>query len=222
MTKVFLIEDDKIILDEISQALKKWNYKIETVNDWQNIDNEIIKNDPDLITMDVTLPSFDGFYWTQRIRQVSDTPIIFLTAQNIISGGTRALSMGANDFIEKPFAMDYLIAKINLLVKEKDDLTNLRFVVGDFHLNFLTNTLKLKDNTLHLTTTETIILRIFFNSSEKIISRKEIIKQLWDSEQFINENILDVNISRLRRKLSQLDAKDHIVTIRGKGYQWKN
>ncbi|WP_290033300.1 response regulator [Ligilactobacillus cholophilus] len=178
MIKVFLIEDDEFILNEISQALKKWNYKTEIVSDWQNIDNEIIENDPDLITMDVTLPSFDGFYWTQRIRQVSNIPIIFLTAQNINSEGTRALAVGANDFIEKPFSMDYLIAKINLLVKEKDDLTNSRFVVGDFHLNFLTNTLKLKDNTLHLTTTETIILRILFNSSEKIISRKEIIKQL--------------------------------------------
>lgn len=221
MKKIFLIEDDEIILNEISQALIKWNYEIETVNDWENIANEVIKSDPDLITMDITLPSFDGFYWTQQIRRLTDTPIIFLTAENINDEGVRALEVGANDFIEKPFSLNYLIAKINLLLQSTKS-TEVEFFEGNFQLNSLTNTLKLNGHSVRLTPTETIILKLFFTSSNKILSRKEIIKQLWDNEEFISENTLDVNISRLRRKLSQIDQDNHIITVHGKGYQWKN
>lgn len=221
MAKIFVIEDDKEIAEEVTQTLNKWNYQTETVNDWQNIQAEVSKAQPDLITMDVSLPSFDGFYWTEQIRQITNAPIIFLTAQNINNDGVRALAAGANDFIEKPFAMDYLIAKIQLLLKE-NPASSTSITVDDFQLNSLTNTVKHKDTSIRLTPTEAIILKILFRSPHEVVSKKKFIKFLWENDQFINENILEVNISRLRQKLSQLDDRKHIMTIRGKGYQWIN
>lgn len=222
MAKIFVIEDDKEIAEEITQTLNKWNYQTETVNDWQNIQAEVSKAQPDLITVDISLPSFDGFYWTEQIRQITNAPIIFLTAQSINNDGVRALAAGASDFIEKPFAMDYLIAKIQLLLKEKAIPSSTMVEAGDFRLNSLTNTIKYKDVSVRLTPTEAIILKILFKSPYEIASKKKFIKFLWENDQFINENILEVNISRLRQKLSQLDDQKHIVTIRGKGYQWIN
>src|SRR5699024_5041641 len=134
MAKIFVIEDDKEIAEEITQTLNKWNYQIETVNDWQNIQAEVSKAQPDLITVDISLPSFDGFYWTEQIRQITNAPIIFLTAQSINNDGVRALAAGASDFIEKPFAMDYLIAKIQLLLKEKAIPSSTMVEAGDFRL----------------------------------------------------------------------------------------
>lgn len=221
MTKIFIIEDDQFILKKIIQALHKWNYETQTVNNWQNIQKEVINSQPDLITMDISLPTFDGYYWTEKIRQISNSPIIFLTAQSINDEGVRALNSGANDFIEKPFAMDYLIAKIQLLLKkETTKNSSVILTVDEFQLNSLTNNLKFKNSTVRLTPTETIILKILFNSPHKIVSKKEFIKSLWENEQFVNENILEVNISRLRHKLSLLNDQKHIVTVRGKGYQW--
>ena len=222
MTKIFIVEDDQLILKEIIQALNKWNYQTETVNDWQNIQAEISQVKPDLITMDNSLPTFNGFYWTEQIRQITNAPIIFLTAQSINNDGVRALAAGASDFIEKPFAMDYLIAKIQLLLKEKAIPSSTMVEAGDFRLNSLTNTIKYKDVSVRLTPTEAIILKILFKSPYEIVSKKKFVKFLWENDQFINENILEVNISRLRQKLSQLDDQKHIVTIRGKGYQWIN
>ena len=222
MTKIFVIEDDKAIAEEITQTLNKWNYQIETVNDCQNIQAEVSKVQPDLITVDISLPSFDGFYWTEQIRQITNAPIIFLTAQSINNDGVRALAAGASDFIEKPFAMDYLIAKIQLLLKEKAIPSSTMVEAGDFRLNSLTNTIKYKDVSVRLTPTEAIILKILFRSPHEVVSKKKFIKFLWENDQFINENILEVNISRLRQKLSQLDDRKHIMTIRGKGYQWIN
>ena len=221
MAKIFVIEDDKEIAEEITQTLNKWNYQIETVNDWQNIQAEVSKAQPDLITVDISLPSFDGFYWTEQIRQITNAPIIFLTSQSINKDGVRALAAGANDFIEKPFAMDYLIAKIQLLLKE-NPASSTSITVDDFQLNSLTNTVKHKDTSIRLTPTEAIILKILFRSPHEVVSKKKFIKFLWENDQFINENILEVNISRLRQKLSQLDDRKHIMTIRGKGYQWIN
>ena len=222
MAKIFVIEDDKEIAEEVMQTLNKWNYQTETVNDWQNIQAEVSKAQPDLITVDISLPSFDGFYWTEQIRQITNVPIIFITAQSINNDGVRALAAGASDFIEKPFAMDYLIAKIQLLFKEKAIPSSTMVEAGDFRLNSLTNTVKYKDVSVRLTPTEAIILKILFKSLHEIVSKKKFIKFLWENDQFINENILEVNISRLRQKLSQLDDQKHIVTIRGKGYQWIN
>lgn len=220
MTKIFIIEDDQFILKKIIQALHKWNYETQTVNNWQNIQKEVINSQPDLITMDISLPTFDGYYWTEKIRQISNSPIIFLTAQSINDEGVRALNSGANDFIEKPFAMDYLIAKIQLLLKETTKNSSVILTVDEFQLNSLTNNLKFKNSTVRLTPTETVILKILFNNPHKIVSKKEFIRSLWENEQFVNENILEVNISRLRHKLSLLNNQKHIVTVRGKGYQW--
>ncbi|WP_283601784.1 response regulator transcription factor [Ligilactobacillus aviarius] len=222
MAKIFVIEDDKEIAEEVMQTLNKWNYQTETVNDWQNIQAEVSKAQPDLITVDISLPSFDGFYWTEQIRQITNVPIIFITAQSINNDGVRALAAGASDFIEKPFAMDYLIAKIQLLLKEKAIPSSTMVEAGDFRLNSLTNTVKYKDVSVRLTPTEAIILKILFRSPHEVVSKKKFIKFLWENDQFINENILEVNISRLRQKLSQLDDRKHIMTIRGKGYQWIN
>ena len=214
MAKIFVIEDDKEIAEEVTQTVNKWNYKTETVNDWQNIQAEVSKAQPDLITMDISLPSFDGFYWTEQIRQITNAPIIFLTAQSINNDGVRALAAAASDFIEKPFAMDYLIAKIQLLLKEKAIPSSTMVEAGDFRLNSLTNTVKYKDVSVRLTPNEAIILKILFKSPHEFVSKKKFVKFLWENDQFINENILEVNISRLRQKLSRLDDQKHIVTIR--------
>lgn len=221
MAKILIIEDDQLIVQEIDQALRKWNYETEEVNNWHNIQQQVKDCQPDLITMDVSLPTFDGYYWTKKIREISNSPIIFLTAQNINNEGVRALDLGANDFIEKPFTTDYLIAKIRLLLNSSTDNSTI-LTVNKFQLNTLTCNIKSDGVSIKLTPTETIILKILFHKPHQIISKNQFIKFLWENEQFINENILEVNISRLRKKLMQLDEGEHIVTIRGKGYQWIN
>ncbi|MCT3392424.1 response regulator [Lentilactobacillus hilgardii] len=221
MQKIFIIEDDQTIRNEMVQSLKKWNFQASWVQDFQNIDSEIKQQSPDLIIMDITLPFYDGFYWTQKIREFSKIPIMFVSAAEMDPNAIRAISIGADDYLTKPFSVDVFVSKIQAILRRTNQNNHLAETISfnTFSLNIITNVLKSQNESVKLTTTEGTILKLLFLNPDQVISKKKIIKSIWQNGDFTDENILNVNMSRLRDKLGQIGLADKIVTEYGKGYR---
>lgn len=224
MDKIYIIEDDQTIRNEIVQALKKWNFQADWVRDFQTIDYEIKQQSPDLIVMDITLPFYDGFYWTQKIREFSKVPIIFVSAADMDPNAIRAISIGADDYLTKPFSIAVFISKIQAILRRTNQNEYLIEALNfqSFSLNIITNILKSQNKSIKLTATESTILKLLFLNPGQIISKRKIIQAIWQNGDFTDENILNVNMSRLRDKLSQIGLADKIVTEYGKGYRLLN
>lgn len=221
MAKIFLIEDDQMIIATVKETLEKWNYQVASVKDWQNVDHEALNFAPDLILMDITLPTFDGFYWTQKIRTFTKTPILFVSGGELDPNAVMALALGADDYIVKPFSLNVLLAKIKVLLKRYAPNENLEqiLVFEDYQLNLLTNTLTRQQQSLRLTPTEALIIRLLFNANGQMVTKEKIMQVLWAGNEFIDENALNVNLSRLRAKLSSLDLGQRLITERKRGYR---
>lgn len=224
MDKIYIIENDQTIRNEIVQALKKWSFQADWVRDFQIIDYEIKQQSPDLIVMDITLPFYDGFYWTQKIRKFSKIPIIFVSAADMDPNAIRAISIGADDYLTKPFSIAVFISKIQAILRRTNQNEYLTEALNfqSFSLNIITNILKSQNKSIKLTATESTILKPLFLNPGQIISKRKIIQAIWQNGDFTDENILNVNMSRLRDKLSQIGLADKIVTEYGKGYRLLN
>lgn len=221
MQKIFIIEDDQTIRNEMVQSLKKWNFEAFWVQDFQHIDSEIKQRIPDLIVMDITLPFYDGFYWTQKIREFSQVPIMFVSAAEMDPNAIRAISIGADDYLTKPFSIAVFISKIQAILRRTSQVSRLTDTIefGKCTLNIITNVLNAENQSVKLTATEAIILKLLFLNPDQVISKKKIIKSIWQNGDFTDENILNVNMSRLRDKLSRIGLADQIATEYGKGYR---
>lgn len=223
MEKIFIVEDDPTIVLTVKETLEKWNYQVATVQDWQKLDLEIQKAMPDLILMDITLPTFDGFYWTQKIRAFSQTPILFVSGGELDPNAVMALALGADDYVVKPFSLNVLLAKIKVLLKRYSTIkaSEPEQIISfeDYQLNVLTNTLTLNTQNIRLTPTEALILRLLFAAAGQTVSKDKIMQALWAGNQFIDENALNVNLSRLRAKLAQCDLGQRLITERKRGYR---
>lgn len=221
MAKIFLIEDDQMIITTVKETLEKWNYQVAIVKDWQNVAQEVLNFAPDLILMDITLPTFDGFYWTQKIRAFAKTPILFVSGGELDPNAVMALALGADDYIVKPFSLNVLLAKIKVLLKRYAPNEQLEQILAfeDYQLNLLTNTLTRQQQNLRLTPTEALILRLLFNANGQTVAKEKIMQALWAGNEFIDENALNVNLSRLRAKLSSLDLGQRLITERKRGYR---
>ncbi|KRL05130.1 response regulator [Liquorilactobacillus oeni DSM 19972] len=221
MQKIFVIEDDRTIRNEMVQSLKKWNLQADWVQSFQNIDSEIKQQVPDLIVMDITLPFYDGFYWTQKIREFSKVPIMFVSAAEMDPNAIRAISIGADDYLTKPFSIAVFVSKIQAILRRTNQTDHLVEAINFnmYSLNIITNVLSFQKESVKLTTTESIILKLLFLNPDQVISKKKIIKAIWQNGNFTDENILNVNMSRLRNKLGQIGLADKIVTEYGKGYR---
>lgn len=220
MAKIFIVEDNPDIIHSTTQELNKWQHDVITVNNWQNIANEILATNPDLVLFDITLPTFDGFYWIQEVRKHSQVPIIVISAAEIDTNVMHAVAAGADDYIMKPFAMTVLLAKIQALLRRNKQTTDAEEIMWDHNsFNPLTNILTNENGTAQLTPTEGSMLQVLLSHRNKTVSKEQLLQWLWQGGKYLNENTLNVNISRLRTKLSTIGLRQCIHTERGLGYR---
>lgn len=222
MQRVLIVEDEPTILAAIERELTKWQYQVAHITDWEKVVEQITQTQYDVILMDITLPQFDGFYLTKQIRQVSQVPIIFISAASLEQNAVKALMLGADDYLVKPFSLDLLVAKIAAVLKRTNQQPaqqqRLTFGVNNVY-NPLTCEVTTSQATLRLTPTEGLLLKLLITNRQKIVSKEMMIKALWAGNNFIDQNALTVNVSRLRNKLATIGLKDAIVTVRKRGYQ---
>ncbi|WP_429971057.1 response regulator transcription factor [Fructilactobacillus sp. Tb1] len=222
MSKVFLVEDYPTISNSIIAALKKWRYEVEVVHDWNEVDTEILESNADIVLMDITLPVFDGFYWTQKLRDASKLPIIFISAAEMNTNAVRAIATGADDYVTKPFSLDVLISKVQAILRRVNQYSQNNDSVLQFEnssLNTLTNEVTHADLTVKLTPTEGYILKILILNVNHLVSKQKLMRMLWQGGSFIDEDVLNTNMSRLRSKLKRIGLIDKIVTERKQGYR---
>lgn len=215
------VEDDLKLCKEIQEALLKWGFNPVKVKNFEDILNEFVQNKPELVIMDINLPCFDGFYWCQKIREISKVPIIFLSSRNTNMDIIMAVQMGGDDFVTKPFSIDILVTKLHAMLRRTysygenlGDVLECRGVI----LNINDSTLSYNENKIELTKNELKILLLLMKNIGKIISRDRIMRILWDDDTFINDNTLTVNVNRLRKRLEDIGIKDFIETKKGQGY----
>lgn len=220
MTKIFIVEDNLTIIQSVKHELDKWQYEVHVVYDWDHVDQEINNINPDIILFDITLPTFDGFYWIQTVRRSTKAPIIVISAADIDSNIMHAIAAGADDYIMKPFSTAVLLAKVQALLRRSqqfvdNDLLNW----GRNSLNSLTNKLTTPTKVIQLSPTETALLGVLINHLGHTVAKKDILELLWQGGKFLNDNTLSVNVSRLRSKLSVAGLDRCLRTERGLGYR---
>lgn len=220
MYKILVVEDDMTIAELLKSNLNHWGFETHLIADFNHIMDEFINIQPHLVLLDISLPFFNGYYWCSEIRKVSKVPIIFLSSHTENLDIVMAMNLGGDDYITKPFALDIVIVKIQAILRRSytyyTDSQIMR--VGEVILNLNDSTLLYKGEALELTKNEYKILTVLMNHKNTIVSRDDIIKHLWDSESFIDDNTLTVNINRLRKKLEDNGIKELIQTKKGMGY----
>lgn len=220
MFSIMIVEDDKIIAESLKEALEKWQYQVHIAIDFNDITNEFLEQRPQMVLLDITLPAFNGYHWCQEIRKISEVPIIFITSKTDDMDMIMAIQMGADDYIQKPFQLSIVVAKVQALLRrtydfnEQDDFLAIDQVI--LKPNDLT--VSYQNDTTSLTKNEAKIMEVLFKGKGQFISRDRIMKELWDDESFIDGNTLAVNITRTRKKLRDMGLDDFILTKKGVGY----
>lgn len=220
MYRILIVEDDMTIAKVLAAHLEKWGYETRCAENFKNIMNDFLDFEPQLLMLDIGLPFFNGFHWCQEIRKVSQVPIMFLSSLDDNMNIVMAMNMGGDEFIEKPFDLNVVTAKVQALLRRTyafQGSSNLLEHDG-IMLNLGDATVLYQDQKVELTKNEFRILQILFERAGKIVSRDEIIERLWDSDEFIDDNALTVNVARLRKKLESVGRKDMIRTKKGIGY----
>ena len=217
--RIFIIEDDSVIREELARFLEKYGYDCETTEDFRHADAQALASGADLILLDVGLPFQDGYQICRRIRARSAVPIIVLTARNTDFDELLAINIGADDFVTKPYNSQVLLARIErLLARSAGMRDNAQLSHKGLTLDLLQATASHDGREVALTKNEFTILRLLMMNQGSIIPRDAIIDALWQSEAFIDENTLNVNIARLRRTLAEIGLADYLQTKRGMGY----
>lgn len=219
--KILLIEDDQTLYTEIKHRLSQWSYDVYGINDFSQVMEEFTAIKPDLVIIDIQLPMFDGFHWCRMIRTHSSVPIIFLSSRDHPTDIVMSMQFGADDFIQKPFHFDVLIAKIQAILRrvynyntEKNDLKTWNGATIDYDKNILSNEL----GSIELTKNEIFILKQLIEHKNNIVTREELMSRLWDDKRFVSDNTLTVNVNRLRKKLDEIELGHYITTKVGQGY----
>lgn len=220
MYKILIVEDDNGIAQAIKTQAQMWNIDAVCAENFRDILSEFGKENPQLVLLDISLPFFNGYYWCGEIRKISKVPIIFISSAADNMNIVMAMNMGADDFIAKPFDQSVLIAKIQALLRRTYDFGEAVPIIEHKGalLNTADGTLTYNDKKISLSKNEHKILLILMENKGKIVSRERIMEKLWESENFIDENTLSVNIGRLRKKLDSAGLKDFIETRFGVGY----
>ena len=220
MYKIYIVEDDKGIADGITTCLASWGMEGKTVSDFMKVMEEVKEYEPHLIIMDITLPYMGGYHWCQEIRKTSSVPIIFISSATDNMNIVMAINMGADDFIAKPFDQSVLIAKVNALLRRTYDFsqsTSTLEVKGAV-LNTNNNKLSYNGNEVDLARNEYKILLTLIQNKNKVVSREKLMEALWETDSYVDENTLTVNVGRLRKTLEGIGLKDLIKTKFGVGY----
>lgn len=217
MTKILIIEDDESICNELSILLEKNNYQTIVLKDFKNALNEILESSPDLILLDINIPYINGESLLQELRKISNVPVIMVTSINSETDEALSISYGADDYITKPYNPNILLLRIGAVLKRTSAESNLTSY-KDLKINIQKGIIKKDDIEIVLTKNEMIIFCYLLNHQNKIVTRDELMTDLWNNEEFINDNALTVNISRLRSKLKSVGYENAIDTRKGMGY----
>lgn len=220
MQKILIVEDDEKLRNELEIFLNNNDYQAESLKSFDNTIADILKINPALILLDINLPGVDGEYICREIRKQSNMGIIIVTSRDNELDELVSINYGADHYITKPFNIHILLARINTLLRRTNNSNDSKDKINakDFILNVANNTILKDDKTIDLTKNEYKILRYLIDNRGKIVSREDIMDCLWESESFIDDNTLSVNITRLRTKLEELGLQDLIETKRGQGY----
>ena len=220
MQKILIVEDDMVIANVLKQHLQKWNYEVKTVSDFKNVMECFLEFDPHMVLMDISLPFFNGYHWCTEIRKRSQIPVIFLSAASDNMNIVIAISMGGDDFIAKPFDLTVVTAKIQAWMRRTYTFQNQIHVLErqGVVLNIGSAELSYQNKKIELTKNDFKIMQILMEYAPNVVPREEIMKRLWESDEFIDDNTLTVNITRLRKKLEENGIDDFIRTRKGIGY----
>ena len=220
MKDILLVEDHLELAREIQINLEKWGMQVELLEDFSNVLEETIKKQPKLILMDVNLPYYDGFYWCQRIREVSKVPILFLSSRDSNMDLIMGINNGGDDYITKPFDIQVLVTKINALLRRAYQYTDSGTLLYYHDAVLDTDKCELRYNghLLELTKNEIKILTLLIRNKGKVVSRDKIMMNLWHDDEFISDNTLTVNVTRLRSKMKEIGLEEAIKTKKGIGY----
>ncbi len=219
--KLLLIEDDVTLFNEIKDRLTGWSYDVYGIADFSKVMQEFTAIKPHLVIIDIQLPKFDGFHWCRMIRAHSNVPILFLSSRDHPTDMVMSMQLGADDFIQKPFHFDVLIAKIQAILRRVYNYSTEQIKLKTWNratVDYENSTVSNETGSIELTKNEIFILKQLMEQKNKIISREELIKSLWDDKRFVSDNTLTVNINRLRKKLDDLGLGRYIETKVGQGY----
>lgn len=201
--------------------MEQWQYDVHIAADLSNVMGEFTDYSPHIVLMDIKLPFYNGYHWCSEIRRVSKLPIMFLSSASDNMNIVMAMNMGADDFIAKPFDLEVLTVKIQALIRRSYDFSVGSSVIShkDAILNLTDATINYKDEQIELTKNELKILQTLMENKEKIVSRDDLMAKIWESDDYIDENTLSVNVNRLRKKLKEIGLDDFIMTKKGLGYK---
>ncbi len=218
MKKILIVEDEKIIRDELKSLLENSDYKVSVLEDFNNTKEEIINSKPDLILLDINLPNINGEILLKQIRKQSNIPIIMVTSRQGEVDEVLSISYGADDYITKPYNPTILLLRIQNIFKRMENNRDSLFY-DDIIVSPQKGILKQNDKILELTKNEMIIFTYLLINRGKIVTRDDLMTDLWNNNEFINDNALTVNISRLRNKLQEFGIENKIETRKGQGYK---
>jgi len=220
MKKVLIIEDDLDLALEMKRTLEHWQFDVRLTKAFNQIIETFLEYEPMIIILDINLPFFDGFYWCEKIRQISTVPIIFLSSRDSNLDLMMAIHHGGDDYLTKPVSSDILVTKINAIMRRTYDyVSNSNLVYLDnLVVDFEKGTLKHNNQTLELTKNEMRILTTLIKQKGKIVTREQLMINLWNDDEFISDNTLTVNVNRLRARLKEIGIDDFIQTKKGIGY----
>lgn len=220
MYRIFIVEDDSVIASAVEGHLRSWGWDARCAGDFWNILAEFAAFDPQLVLMDISLPSYNGYHWCGQIRQVSRVPVIFISSAADNLNIVMAVNMGGDDFIAKPFDLDVLTAKIQAMLRRTYDFAGQSRLLEHRGavLNVDDGTLNAGNGRIDLTRNEHRILQVLLENKGRIVSRDTLMLRLWESDSYVDDNTLTVNMTRLRKKLEENGLTDFITTKKGSGY----
>lgn len=220
MYRILIVEDDVTIAKTLAGHLGRWDYDVRYVTDFKNVYGDFAEFAPHLVLMDIALPFFNGYHWCTEIRKTSKVPIIFISSMSDNMNIVMAINMGGDEFVEKPFDLNVITAKIQALLRRTYTFQEVSNTIEHKGVVLYLNdaTVVYKENRLALTKNDYRILKLLMEDAGNIVSRDEIMTRLWESNEFIDDNTLTVNVGRLRKKLEDIGLKDFIVTKKGIGY----
>lgn len=218
---ILVIEDDFSIFEQLQERFKQWSFEVIGVDDFKQVMPVFDREQPQLVIIDIQLPAFDGFHWCREIRAKSNVPILFLSSRDHPMDMVMAMQLGADDFVQKPFHMDVLVAKVQALLRRAYDyhettMDEVRWCGAE--VDYDRALVKFNELHVELTKNELYILQVLVKAKGTIVSRDELMRKLWDDERFVNDNTLTVNVNRLRQRLEEIGLVDVILTKKGLGY----
>ena len=218
MYRIFIVEDDGVIAGAVERHLESWGYQVARARKFDAVLAEFLDFDPQLVLLDISLPFFNGYHWCREIRKVSQAPILFLTSASDSVNQVMAMQMGGDDLLAKPFDLQVLSAKVQAMLRRAYDFAPALLSCGGAVLNPANGTLTVRGKRVDLTRNEGRLLQLLLEKKGRIVSRDAMMTALWESDSFVDENTLSVNVNRLRRKLEAAGLPNFIRTKKGAGY----